>query len=230
MSKLENQDFLRLGHSMLDIGRAERNGIPEAVYCEGKQWDVLSEIVQAYLNRQTSVLLTRITETQRELLVREFAQLTFCPSGRTAILGDPATESLLGSVAIVSGGSSDKAIVDEAALTGQFFGISISRFEDVGVAGLPRIYSVLDEIRLNDVVIVVAGMEAALPTVMAGLLAQPIVAVPSSAGYGMSLEGVTPLLGMLASCSPGLSVVNINNGYGAMVVALRILRLRALSK
>jgi NCAIR mutase (PurE)-related protein len=228
MSNGGSDEHLGLGHSVLDLKREQRTGAPEAIFAEGKSWETLRDIVQALTELHRTVLVTRLTEGQQRNLSDEFSSVRFCRSKRTAIVGRVSTETTIGRVAIVSAGSSDAKVADEAELSGEYMGVAVQRFNDVGVAGLSRLLNRIEEIRQNDVVIVIAGMEAALASVLAGLVPIPVVAVPTSVGYGATFGGVTALLSMLVSCSPGISVVNIDNGYGAMMSAVRMLGLKAL--
>jgi pyridinium-3,5-biscarboxylic acid mononucleotide synthase len=208
-----------LDHALIDLARSERIGMPEAVYCQGKTVQQCLDIVGLMLNRgDDCVIATRCTPDQasalRALSPALVANTTLTwrhrpPTGRTA--------------AIVCGGTSDLPIVEEAAATLVALGHSVERHIDVGVAGLHRLLGAVPAVRTADVVIAIAGMEGALATVLGGLVAAPIIAVPSSAGYGASFEGVTAMLGMLASCAPGIAVVGIDNGYGAACAAHRIL-------
>jgi pyridinium-3,5-biscarboxylic acid mononucleotide synthase len=206
-------------HALIDLARSERIGMPEAVNCQGKTVQQCVDIVGLMLDRgDDCVIATRCAPDQAAALralspmLDAHATLTWRhrpASGRTT--------------AIVCGGTSDLPIVDEAAATLAALGHSVDRHVDVGVAGLHRLLSAVPSIRQADVVIAIAGMEGALATVLGGLVAAPIIAVPSSAGYGSSFEGVTAMLGMLASCAPGIAVVGIDNGYGAACAAHRIL-------
>lgn len=208
------------GSARLDIDRSGRIDIPEAVYCAGKTIEQCRAIVTRMLAAGSdSVLATRCTREQQAAL-RELAAPD--ASGGTALLWRPRRASGR-SVAIVSAGTSDLMVAEECRLTLLAFGHRVTLITDVGVAGLHRLTSALPEIGAHDVVVAIAGMEGALPTVLAGLTPQPIVAVPTSVGYGTSFEGVTALLSMMSSCSPGVGVVGIDNGYGAGCAAHRIL-------
>ena len=220
---MEEESFVRLGHSLLDTDRARRAGVEEVVFAEHKAVEQLCEIVAALLSRAGRVLVTRLRDDQRAALVQAQLPLTFYSDAQVAIGGTKHAD--LGvSVAVVSGGTSDHRVAEEAAVTAEYFGLTVSRVYDVGVAGLPRLLQRLPELEKQDFIIAVAGMEGALPTVLAGLLPVPIVAVPTSVGYGVGIGGLSALLSMLASCSPGVSVVNIDNGFGAAAVAVKFLR------
>ncbi len=203
----------------LDLGRSERLGLPEAVYCAGKSVDQCVDIVGSFLaNGTDAVIATRATDDQRAALTAldpaECAGTTLTwrhrpSSGRSA--------------SVVSAGTSDLPVADEARLVLAAMGHRATAITDVGVAGLHRLTDALPEITDHDIVIALAGMEGALPTVLAGLIRHPIVAVPTSVGYGTAFEGMTALHSMLASCAPGISVVGIDNGYGAACAAHRLL-------
>lgn len=223
-AKLLDVRMCRLGHSTLDLGRAERTAVPEVVFALGKSEEQLGDIVRALLSEDEDLLITKLTERQREMLEREFPQLLVSPRARIAYRKSERSVEPLGSVAVVSAGTSDDEAASEAAESAEFLGLRVLRVNDVGVAGLERLLSMLDEIDRQDVVIAVAGMEGALASVLSGLTRVPIIAVPTSVGYGASFGGLSALLGMLVSCSPGITVVNIDNGFGAAAAALKIIR------
>lgn len=204
----------------LDLDRTERIDLPEAVYCAGKTVQQCVDIVGGFLDRGTdAVVATRATPEQVEALgtLDPHAQA----SGTLTWRHRTATSSR---VVLASAGTSDLPMADEARLTLSALGHEVISVTDIGVAGIHRLMDALPEIAEGDLVIAFAGMEGALPTVLAGLTAAPIVAVPTSVGYGTSFEGITALLSMMSSCAPGISVVGIDNGYGAACAAHRILR------
>jgi NCAIR mutase (PurE)-related protein len=209
-----------LGDARLDLDRPRRTGMPEAVYGAGKTADQVVRIVEAFLARTTDpVIVTRTTPEQRHALA---------PLAPEAVCSDTVTwrhasPRQVAPVAVVSGGTSDQWVVDECRATLGALGVPTRIVGDVGVAGLHRLLGQLPHLEDVSAVVAVAGMEAALPTVLGGLIAAPLIAVPTSVGYGSSLEGVTALLSMLSSCAPGITVVGIDNGYGAACAALRIL-------
>ncbi|MEY2957734.1 MAG: hypothetical protein RLZZ01_302 [Actinomycetota bacterium] len=216
-------DHLPDGSARLDLDRVRRIDIPEAVYCAGKTTDQSVAIVDRMLSAgEDAVLATRTTEEQRAAL-RRLAEPA--AEGGTSLLWRPRPDSGR-SVAVVSAGTSDLPVAHECRLALTAFGHRTALVTDVGVAGLHRLTTALPEIRPHEVIVAIAGMEGALPTVLAGLVRQPIVAVPTSVGYGTSFEGVTALLSMMSSCSPGVSVVGIDNGYGAACAVHRILGAR----
>lgn len=217
------ESMVALGHSLLDADREQRSGIEEVVFAEHKAADQLCEIVAALLARKGRVLLTRLRDEHRVALERAELPLAYYPAAHAAS-GGMNHPSLGLRLAVVTGGTSDHRVAEEAAITAEYFGLEVTRAYDVGVAGLPRLLDRVPELAQHDFIIAVAGMEGALPTVLAGLVAVPIVAVPTSVGYGVGLGGISALLSMLASCSPGVSVVNIDNGFGAAIVAVKSLR------
>ncbi len=214
-----------------DFAREERIGLSEAVLCEAKNAEQISAIIEIVEARTGRLLLTRLDESKYRMLpARLGAQLAFDRVSRTAILGKPHPVRHGAPVAIVMAGTSDLPAGREAARTLAFAGQSCREFADVGVAGLWRLLERIEEIRLSPVVIVAAGMDAALVSVVGGLVSGAVIALPTSVGYGMAEGGVTALRAALVSCAPGVSVVNIDNGYGAACAALRITRAIAASR
>lgn len=218
-----------LGHSTLDLDRAARTGSAEVVFGAGKTSEQLEDITHALLTAGQRVLITRLDADKLNRLQARWPSAQVHPIAGVAslepqaALEPPTTVST--SIAIISAGTSDMPVAEEAALTAEFYGNRVLRIRDVGVAGLHRLLARVDEIRSARVVVVVAGMEGALPSVVGGLVDKPVIAVPTSVGYGAAFGGVAALLGMLNSCASGLSVVNIDNGFGAGFLANRINRL-----
>ena len=213
-----------LGYARLDVDRADRTGDPEVVYGAGKSpaqvVAILSTLSERHPDR--AVLATRLDGDAREAVRRDLPAAVVDAVARTAYLGPlPPTRGL---VAVVSAGTSDGAVAGEAALTARVHGADVETIEDVGVSGLHRVLAVRDRLVAADCLVVVAGMEGALPSVVGGLSGTPLVAVPTSVGYGASFGGLAALLAMLNSCAPGVTVVNIDNGYGAGVFAARVAR------
>jgi len=210
----------------LDFDRFERAGKPEAVFAEGKSVEDLVKIVKRFIEEGKSTLVTRLSREQIEAL-KSFEEVKINERGRIAIVGKPVSAKA-GKVAILTAGTSDIPVAEEAAVTAEFLGLEVLRFYDVGVAGLHRIVEPVKRIREENVdsAIVVAGMEGALPSVIAGLVDVPVIAVPTSVGYGVNLGGITTLFAMLQSCSSGVAVVNIDNGFGAAVFAALISRVK----
>ncbi len=209
---------------MLDFGRLERIGLEEAVYAAGKSPAQLDAILDLAAERGAPLLITRLDADKHDRLSpRHRDRLDYCPVSRTGIFGVRRAVAGLARVAIVAAGTSDVPVAREAERTLAYLGEAATLIADVGVAGLWRLDRRLGEIRAHPITIVVAGMDAALASVLGGLVAGPVIAVPTSVGYGVAEGGRTALDAMLASCAPGLAVVNIDNGYGAACAALRLL-------
>ena len=213
---------------MLDFAREARTGLDEAVFCAGKSVAHIVAILEQVESRSERILLTRLHPDQYSALPEsQQKQIDYEPISQTGYFSQPHPAVDTRRIAVVAAGTSDASVAREAARTLAYYGESPAEITDVGVAGLWRLLERIEEIRSMKVVIAVAGMDAALPTVIGGLVAAPVIGVPTSVGYGASEGGQTALKAMLASCSPGLTVTNIDNGYGAACAALRILRLSA---
>jgi pyridinium-3,5-biscarboxylic acid mononucleotide synthase len=209
-----------LGYAVLDIGRQERTGYPEVVYCEGKTVEQAEAIILRMRERDVPALGTRASAELAERIRRRCPDAQYDESARLLSLGSPyEADGRVGSVAVVAAGTSDLSVAREAYLTARFFGSETTLITDVGVAGIHRLFDRLEDIRKANVVVAVAGMEGALAGVIAGQVSAPVVAVPTSVGYGAAFGGVAALLGMLTACAPGISVVNIDNGFGGGYMA-----------
>lgn len=204
---------LDLGHSRLDLDRERRCGFPEVIYAEGKALPQLLESARALHAHHARLLVTRTSEEQAAALLEALPTGTHHREARCVAWGAP--ESQEGHIAVLSAGTCDAPVAAEAALTARMLGARVEEYRDVGVAGLHRLLGELEAIREARALVVVAGMEGALPSVVAGLVAAPIWAVPTSVGYGTGLGGLAAVLAMLNSCAAGVSVVNIDNGFGA---------------
>ena len=208
-----------------DFQRRDRIGLIEAIWGQDKSIDQLKRVTENVLDKNEVVFITRITREKAMALLDLYDNARFNEEAKCLIIGENLNKlNTNKKVAIISAGSSDLAVTLEAQLALEIYGVNCQSFIDVGVAGLHRLLSQLEEINKYDVIIVCAGMEGALATVLGGLLAQPIIAVPVSVGYGVSKDGETALKSMLSSCSPGIAVMNIDNGYGAAMAALRIVK------
>ena len=208
-----------------DFQRRERLGLIEAIWGQDKSIAQLKRLSESVLSKNEVVFITRINSEKANYLLDLHYDARYYEEANCLIIGKNLNKlNTNKKVAIISGGSSDLAVTLEAKLALEIYGVNCQSFIDVGVAGLHRLMSQLEEINKYDVLIVCAGMEGALATVVGGLLAQPIIAVPVSVGYGVSKNGETALNSMLASCSPGIAVMNIDNGYGAAMAALRIIK------
>ena len=225
LTSLQHGMLEDLGHTVVDHNRALRTGSAEVVFGEGKSPLHISDIITAMLANGSNVLVTRLDEDKHSALTGLPDQAEYHQASRLLSIVTTPQPAVDTTVAVVSAGTSDIAVAEEAALTAEFFGNSVHRIYDVGVAGLHRLLGRLDELRQAKVLVVVAGMEGALPSVVGGLVDKPVIAVPTSVGYGAAFDGVAALLGMLTSCASGVSVVNIDNGFGAGFLANRINRL-----
>ena len=217
--------FTDLGFARVDTDRRRRCGFPEVVFGLRKTPEQVAAIAQVILKDEPVLLVSHATEDQWRAVIVEFPDARFHRSARCITVERTPLPKLSGHIAIVCAGTSDLPIADEAAVTLEIFGNQVERITDVGVAGLHRLLAVRDRIEAANVVIVVAGMEGALPSAVAGLVSKPVIAVPTSIGYGASFGGVAALLGMLNSCGSGVTVVNIDNGFGAAYAAAQINRL-----
>jgi NCAIR mutase (PurE)-related protein len=227
VSRLRSLPFERLDDITVDHHRALRCGYPEVIFAEGKTPEQVAQVARSIAARGQTVLATRVTPEHAAPLVAEFADCRHDPIARTLLIEREPAPRLDGTVLVVSAGTADGPVAAEAAVVAGALGCQVERVQDVGVAGLHRLLAVGDVIRRATVLIVVAGMEGALPSVVGGLTDAPVIAVPTSVGYGASLGGIAALLGMLTSCASGITVVNIDNGFGAAYAAARILRRRA---
>ena len=208
-----------------DFDRRKRIGLIEAIWGEDKNIEQLKKVSKDILEKNEIVFITRINEEKSEKLLEIYPHANYYKDAHCLIIGENGDKLVTKKkVAIVSGGSSDLNVSLEAKLALNVYGVHAETFIDVGVAGIHRLFSVLENINKCDIIIVCAGMEGALATVIGGLCSQPIIAVPVSVGYGVSKGGITALNSMLSSCSPGISVMNIGNGFGAAMAALRIIK------
>ena len=205
-----------------DLDREQRIGFAEVIYCPGKTPEQLRELAEALFAKHKNVLATRASPEQAELLQQINADVRYDATARVAYLQKEKTIRGRGLILVVAAGTCDKHVAQEAACVSRVMGNRTECINDVGIAGLHRILSWRDKLRSAAAVIVVAGMEGALPSAVAGLVACPVIAVPTSVGYGASFNGLAPLLGMLNSCAPGVVVCNIDNGFGAAYAASRI--------
>ena len=218
------------GFADIDISRGHRTAFPEVIYCENKSIAQILSIVKRTYAKKNLVLGTRCPEEFFPRLKRTFPKGLFRKESRSFRIGKPLPPISNLTVGIISAGTTDVAVCEEGALILESLGVRIQRIYDVGVAGIHRLFASDQRIKNSAVLIVAAGMEGALPSVVAGLYHQPLIAIPTSIGYGTALSGFTALFAMLTSCSPGVTVVNINNGVGAAAAALKILRLVELHR
>ena len=222
--RLRTLPYEDLGFARPDHHRALRRGFPEVVFGAGKTEGQVLAIVASLADRGQNVLVTRTSAEVHRLVVQRFPAARFHESARCITLTAAPPEPLPGRVAVLCAGTSDVPVAEEAAVTVEFYGAAVDRFYDVGVAGLHRLLDKTAAVREADVVVVAAGMEGALPSVVGGLVEAPVIAVPTSIGYGASFHGLAALLAMLNTCASGVAVVNIDNGFGAGYIATVILR------
>lgn len=222
---LRKLPFEDLSFARIDHHRSLRRGFPEVVFGEGKTADQIVEIIGAMEAFGSAVLVTRVEEEKAEEVMGRVPRMEHHPMARMLSLKQGAFPKKVGGIVhILCAGSSDTPVAEEAAVTAEFMGARVRRFFDVGVSGLHRLLHLWDELREASAYVVVAGMEGALPSVVAGMVERPVIAVPTSVGYGSSFGGLAALLGMLNTCSPGVAVVNIDNGFGAGYMASLIAR------
>ncbi|MEL6551859.1 MAG: nickel pincer cofactor biosynthesis protein LarB [Cyanobacteria bacterium J06621_11] len=209
----------------IDQTRAERTGFPEVIWGEDKSAEQIADIMQVMAPQQAVVMATRVNTTKAASIQSSLPQVTYFEMARIcAIVPSEPIKAQPGKLSILTAGTADLPVAEEAAVTAEMCGFSVTRLWDVGVAGIHRLLSNQHVIEESDVLIVAAGMEGALPSVVAGLASCPVIAVPTSIGYGSSFQGLAPLLTMLNSCATGIGVVNIDNGFGAAILAGQILR------
>ncbi len=225
MRSLRELPFHDLGFAKIDNHRSLRRGVPEVIFGEGKTAAQIAAIGRRVITAGTSLVVTRIGPDKARAVKSKLRRMKYHPEARLgAVVIEPAPVRGHGDVMVVSAGPSDLPVAEEAALCAELFGNRVRRVYDVGVAGIHRLTTNLDLIRKSSVLIVVAGMEGALPSVVAGLIDRPVVAVPTSVGYGTAFGGLAALLGMLNTCASGVTVVNIDNGFGAALAATLINR------
>jgi NCAIR mutase (PurE)-related protein len=225
LARLKHLPFEDLGFARLDHHRGLRRGLPEVVFGEGKSVDQIAAIGKRMVAAGVNLVITRLAPDKARLLKRKLRALDYRPDAQIGtIICERPDIRCHGTVMVLSAGTSDIPVAEEAALCAELFGNAVERLYDVGVAGLHRLTANAELIERASVLIVVAGMEGALPSVVAGLVDKPVIAVPTSVGYGISLGGIAALLGMLNSCASGVTVVNIDNGFGAAFAATMINR------
>lgn len=220
----KKQPFEELGYAKLDTHREVRSGFPEVVFCSRKPDEYLVRIYQRLFEENGEVFGTRAEKRQYELVKKTLPQVTFDEVSHILKVEKPG-KVRCGKIAVCTAGTADIPVAEEAAQTAEYFGSNVERIYDVGVSGIHRLMSRLDVIQEANCVVAVAGMEGALASVLGGLVSRPVIAVPTSVGYGASLNGLSALLTMINSCANGIAVVNIDNGYGAGYIATQINRL-----
>lgn len=216
--------FDEMGYAKLDTHRQVRSGFPEVIFCSRKADEHLIPIVQRLYDENGEVFGTRASQHQYEILKEKFPQIQYDPISHIIKIEKEKKEGE-GLIAVCTAGTADISVAEEAAQTAEYFGAKVERIYDVGVAGIHRLFSRLDVIQSANCVIAVAGMEGALASVLGGLVDKPVIAVPTSVGYGASFNGLSALLTMINSCANGIATVNIDNGYGAGYIATQINRM-----
>ena len=216
---LSNLPYQDMGWAKVDHHRTLRVGFPEVVFGLGKTVEQITAIAESLISHSPKVLVTRASPEAYQDLKLKLKDAVYNPRSQTIVVNRSGQKKLKKGVTVVTGGTSDIPVAEEAAVTAEIMGNQVDKIFDVGVAGIHRLLDKLPQIRSANVIVVVAGMEGALPSVVAGLVSVPVIAVPTSIGYGASFNGIAPLLTMLNSCAPGISVVNIDNGFGAGYLA-----------
>ena len=220
----KKQPYEEMGFAKLDMHREVRTGFPEVIYCSGKTDDYLVSIYQKMFEMHGEVFGTRASEHQYEVVKEALPQIDYDKVSHILKI-EKADKVRIGSIAVCSAGTADIPVAEEAAQTAEYFGAHVERVYDVGVCGIHRLLSEMDVVQEANCVVAVAGMEGALASVIGGLVSNPVIAVPTSVGYGASMNGISALLTMINSCANGIATVNIDNGYGAGYLAAQINRL-----
>ena len=217
--KIKLSPFEDIGFAKVDLHRKVRQGVPEVIYGAGKTAEQIIKIIDVMIkNEQKSIIITRIDKQTADIISKKH-NITYYSDAKLALLGDFAKADGIGKIIVATSGTSDIPVAEEAALTAEFLGNEVTRLYDMGVAGIHRKLSHIEDIMNASVIIAIAGMEGALASVIGGLADCPVIAVPTSVGYGAAVNGLTALLSMLNSCASGVSVVNIDNGFGAGYLA-----------
>jgi hypothetical protein len=228
--KIQTLPFEDLGFAKVDHHRAIRCGAPEVIFCQGKTTPEILKIAESIIKSGNDLLATRASAEVAQAIKGKFPKAKYNEKARTITLRQKKAARKKGLVTVVSAGTSDIPVAEEARVTAEFMGVRTKSLYDVGVAGIHRLLSNYEDLSRASVIVVVAGMEGALPSVVGGLVDKPVIAVPTSVGYGASFGGLTALLAMLNSCASGVSVVNIDNGFGGGYIAALIARLPGRSK
>lgn len=224
LQELSHITIEQLGHTTLDHNRSTRLGFPEVIFCQNKTPQQVADIAKALAKRNMSFLGTRATKEHYKKVKRHIQNAYYNEAGNTISYRAQTLQHKPHKLLIITAGTSDIPVAEEAKETARIMGLNVEAIYDIGVAGIHRVFHNWKQINEATVIIVIAGMEGALPSVIGGLVPCPVIAVPTSVGYGASFNGVAALLGMLNSCAPGVSVVNIDNGFGAVYCAYRIIR------
>ncbi|NMA01274.1 MAG: nickel pincer cofactor biosynthesis protein LarB [Clostridia bacterium] len=230
IEELKELPFKDLGFAKVDTHRELRQNQPEVIFCQGKTPEQITEIVKVLARNSKNILGTRANPEAYQAIAQVFPDAEYNSLAKTVVVNRCSESNGLGTILVISAGTADLPVAEEAAITAEVFGHQVDRLYDVGVAGIHRLFAHLDRIRKANVIIVVAGMEGALASVVGGLVDRPVVAVPTSVGYGASFNGLAALLTMLNSCAAGVGVVNIDNGFGAARLAAVINQKREIQE
>ena len=222
--RIKSRSFEEMGYAKLDMNRKARTGFAEVIYCSGKTDEHLLNIFKKLYDEEGEVFGTRATQEQYSFIKKHYSETEYDPLSRIIKI-EKSAKKRVGKIAVCTAGTADIPVAEEAAQTAEYFGAHVERTYDVGVSGIHRLFSRLDKIQDANCVVAVAGMEGALASVLGGLVEVPVIAVPTSIGYGASMKGLSALLTMINSCANGIAVVNIDNGYGAGYIATQINRL-----
>ncbi len=226
IEKLKDLPFEDIKYACIDHHRSIRKGIPEVIFGLQKDPEEIISIMESMIQKEENVLVTKLSEDKATVIKKRFPDSNYYKKAKLlTLIKRPIERKGKGKILIISAGTSDIPIAEEAYISAKFLGNDVEKIYDVGVAGIHRVFAYMDKIKQARVIIVIAGMEGALPSVISGLVEKPVIAVPTSVGYGTSFSGITPLLSMLNSCSPGVLVVNIDNGFGAAYAATLINRM-----
>jgi NCAIR mutase (PurE)-related protein len=226
IKKLKLLPFEDIGFASIDHHRHLRRGFPEVIYARGKRVEEIIAIIEKMVDKEENILITRLTDNKATGIKKQFPSSDYYPIARILTIEiKPREKQGRGTILVISAGTADIPVAEEAAITATFMGNDVETLFDVGVAGLHRLLQNMDTIMTASVIVVVAGMEGGLPSIVGGLVDKPVIAVPTSTGYGASFRGLSALLGMLNSCAAGVTVVNIDNGFGAGYAASLINRL-----
>ena len=226
VQKLKLLPFEDIGFASIDHHRHLRRGFPEVIYGRGKKAEEIIKIIEKMVEKEENVLVTRLNDNKAKIIKKHFPSSDYYPKSRILTIAVcPIEKRGKGKILVISAGTADIPVAEEAAITAKFMGNDVETLFDVGVAGLHRLLQKKDTIMSAAVIVVVAGMEGALPSIVGGLVDKPVIAVPTSTGYGASFRGLSALLGMLNSCAAGVTVVNIDNGFGAGYAASMINRM-----
>ncbi len=215
LEKMRGLPYEDLGFAKIDTHREIRKGFPETIFCQGKTHDQVLSILTAMMKHNKNILLTKATKTLYDVIKKRHPNTMYNKQAKTIVVQQYNQKRKKGKILILTAGTSDIPVAEEAVVTAELLGNKVEKIYDIGVAGVHRLFDIKEKIFSANVIVVVAGMDGALPSIVGGLTSKPVIAVPTSVGYGASFKGVAPLLTMLNTCAEGVAVVNIDNGFGA---------------